>query len=327
MRGATVLITGGTGSFGKAFVKHILNFGYGVKKIIVLSRDELKQSEMAVEFNNDDRLRFFIGDVRDKDRLIRAFYGVDYVIHAAALKRIEVGEYNPGEFLKTNVLGTQNVVEAAITCGVKKCMLLSTDKACAPVNTYGKTKALAESLFVAGNSYSGMNLPRFSVVRYGNVLGSRGSVIHLFKEQAKTGTIKITDLGMTRFWITLDSAVQFVLDCLCVMKGGEIFVPKLPSMRVMDLAMAIAPNTKTEVIGVRPGEKIHEYMINKDESRHALDDMSRYIIYPEYQFWGQTAYSGVPVPEGFEYCSHLNDVWLSVKELKEVVSKDKGFVV
>ena len=311
----TYLITGGTGSLGRKLTRELLN--RDTRKIIIYSRDELKQFEMAQEFK-DDRLRFFIGDVRDAGRLYRAFDGVDRVIHAAALKQVPACEYNPFEAVKTNVLGTQNVIEAAIDRGVKKVMGVSTDKACAPSNAYGKSKALAEALFVAGNSYSGGKATRFSVVRYGNVVGSRGSVIPFFKGLAHTGKLPITHPGMTRFWITLDEAVKFVFNCLNCMDGGEVFVPKIPSMRIVDLAEAICPGYEQEIIGIRPGEKLHELLLTKDEARRTIDN-GCYIIQPEFPWWTEEKREGKKVPEGFEYWSGTNDRWLSVEELRRLI--------
>lgn len=274
---------------------------------------------MKQEFD-DKRLRFFIGDVRDQERLHRAFDGVDIVIHAAAMKHVDACEYNPFEAVKTNIHGAQNVIEAAIDCGVEKVIALSTDKACAPVNLYGATKLASDKLFVAANSYVGDKPTRFAVVRYGNVVGSRGSVVPFFKKVKETGVLPITDERMTRFWITLDQGVQFVLDNLERMHGGEIFVPKIPSMNIMDLAKAIAPECKTEIVGIRPGEKLHEAMIMEDDARHTLEYDSYYVIQPEFPFWSkQFADGGKELPEGFEYTSDKNDEWLKVEELKKLV--------
>lgn len=313
-----ILITGGTGSFGKKFTKKALELG--VKKVIIFSRDELKQYEMKQEFNNDKRLRFFIGDVRDQNRLHRAFDGVDIVIHAAAMKHVDACEYNPFEAVKTNIHGAQNIIEAAIDCGVEKVIALSTDKACAPVNLYGATKLASDKLFVAANSYVGDKPTRFAVVRYGNVVGSRGSVVPFFKKIKDTGVVPITDERMTRFWITLEQGVQFVLDNLERMHGGEIFVPKIPSMNIMDLAKAIAPECKTKVVGIRPGEKLHEAMIMEDDARHTLEHDTYYVIQPEFPFWSkQFADGGKELPEGFEYTSDKNEKWLTGEELRELV--------
>lgn len=314
MRGRTILVTGGTGSFGKAFVRKVLPMK--PEKLIIFSRDELKQYEMAQEFK-DERLRFFIGDVRDKPRLDRAFDGVDYVVHAAALKQIPTAEYNPYECIKTNVLGAQNVIEAALDQGVVKVVALSTDKACNPINLYGATKLCSDKLFVAGNSYSGDNITRFSVVRYGNVVGSRGSVIPFFK--SINGTLPITDPRMTRFWITLDQGVELVLLAFDEMRGGEIFVPKIPSMKVTDLAEAIAPGRQTKIVGIRPGEKLHELMIPEDDARRTLDMGKYYIIQPEFPWWTNEVREGKALPEGFSYSSDKNTEWLSVEELREII--------
>lgn len=313
----TILVTGGTGSFGKKFIKKALE--QDVKKVIVFSRDELKQYEMKQEFT-DPRVRFFIGDVRDKERLVRAFDGVDIVIHAAAMKHVDACEYNPFEAVKTNIHGAQNIIEAAIDRGVEKVIALSTDKACSPVNLYGATKLASDKLFVAGNSYAGEKKTSFSVVRYGNVVGSRGSVVPFFQKIKETGTVPVTDERMTRFWITLDQGVQFVLDNLERMHGGEIFVPKIPSMRVMDLAKAIAPECNIEIVGIRPGEKLHEAMIMEDDSRQTVEFDDYYIIQPEFPWWSKSfAEGGKPLAEGFAYTSDNNEDWYSVNKLKEVI--------
>ncbi|MFI2130118.1 UDP-N-acetylglucosamine 4,6-dehydratase (inverting) [Lysinibacillus fusiformis] len=316
LKNKTVLITGGTGSFGKKFIHKALTLD--VKKIVVFSRDELKQYEMKKEFD-DERLRFFIGDVRDKDRLYRAFNGVDIVIHAAAMKHVDACEYNPFEAVKTNIHGAQNIIEAAIDCGVEKVIALSTDKACSPVNLYGATKLASDKLFVSANAYVGDKKTSFSVVRYGNVAGSRGSVVPFFKKIKKTGTLPVTDERMTRFWITLDQGVQFVLDNLERMHGGEIFVPKIPSMRVIDLAKAIAPECKIEIVGIRPGEKLHEAMIMEDDARHTVEFDTYYIIQPEFPWWSKRfVEGGNELPEGFAYTSDKNMEWLTVEELLEL---------
>ncbi len=317
--GKVVLVTGGTGSFGKKFVKKILE--YDIKKVIVFSRDELKQYEMAQEFK-DPRIRFFIGDVRDKDRLYRAFDGVDIVVHAAAMKQVPACEYNPFEAIKTNIYGAQNVIEAAIDRGVRRVIALSTDKACSPVNLYGATKLASDKLFVAANSYVGGKETRFSVVRYGNVAGSRGSVVPFFKKIRHTGKLPITDERMTRFWITLDQGVQFVIDSLRRMRGGEIFVPKIPSMRVLDLAVAIAPECEIEIVGIRPGEKLHEAMISEDDARHTLEFDTYYVIQPEFPWWSKEGLEGgKPLPEGFKYTSDTNTQWLTVEQLRKLVEE------
>jgi len=319
MNDKVVLVTGGTGSFGKKFIRKALTLG--VKKIIVFSRDELKQYEMKQEFK-DERIRFFIGDVRDKDRLYRAFDGVDIVIHAAAMKHVDACEYNPFEAIKTNIHGAQNIVEAAIDRGVEKVIALSTDKACSPVNLYGATKLASDKLFVAANAYVGEKKTKFAVVRYGNVVGSRGSVVPFFQKIKHTGRVPITDDRMTRFWITLDQGVQFVLDNLERMKGGEIFVPKIPSMNIMDLAKAIAPECEIDLIGIRPGEKLHEAMIMEDDARHTVEYDTYYTILPELSWWEKENNSeGKSLPDGFAYTSDNNTEWLTVEELKQLVEE------
>ena len=311
MNSKTVLITGGTGSFGKHFINTVLKMN--PKKVIVFSRDELKQFEMSKTLP-DDRVVFFVGDVRDRERLYRAFTDVDYVVHAAALKQIPSCEYNPFEAIKTNILGAQNVIEAAIDRGVKKVVALSTDKAANPINLYGATKLCSDKLFVAGNAYSGGKGTRFSVVRYGNVVGSRGSVIPFFKSISKSGRIPITDTRMTRFWITLDGAVELVFRAFDKMHGGEIFVPKIPSMKITDLAEAVAPDCKMDVVGIRPGEKLHELMIPEDDARRTLDMGDYFIIQPEFNWW-QGKHEGETLPDGYVYSSDNNTQWLSVEEL------------
>ena len=316
-RDKTVLITGGTGSFGKAFVRLVLEKNF--RKIIVFSRDELKQYEMRQEIP-DERLQFFIGDVRDKERLMRAFDGVDWVIHAAALKQIPSCEYNPFEAIKTNILGAYNIIEAAIDRGVKRVIALSTDKAVNPINLYGATKLCSDKLFVSGNSYTGSKITKFSVVRYGNVVGSRGSVIPFFEKCANTGKIPITDVRMTRFWITLKKGVRLVLGALNEMKGGEIYVPKIPSMKLVDLAMAIAPDCELEIVGIRPGEKVHEVMITEDDARTTLEYDTHYIIYPVFHWWRHgNGNGGKKVPDNFRYSSDLNTEWLSIENLRELL--------
>lgn len=322
LKDKVVLVTGGTGSFGKKFTKKALELD--AKKVIIFSRDELKQYEMKQEFQ-DSRLRFFIGDVRDQERLHRAFDGVDIVIHAAAMKHVDACEYNPFEAVKTNINGAQNIIEAAIDRGVEKVIALSTDKACAPVNLYGATKLASDKLFVAANSYVGKKTTQFAVVRYGNVVGSRGSVVPFFRRIKETGVVPITDERMTRFWITLDQGVQFVLDNLARMHGGEIFVPKIPSMNIMDLAKAIAPECKTEIIGIRPGEKLHEAMIMEDDARHTLEYDTYYVIQPEFPFWSNKfADGGKELPVGFEYTSDKNDEWLKIEDLRGLVTGDEN---
>jgi len=315
----SILITGGTGSFGRKFVEIVLS-RFKPKRLIILSRDELKQFEMQQTFSQKKYpcLRYFVGDVRDKDRLYRAFHGVDYVVHAAALKQVPAAEYNPFEAVQTNIIGTQNVIDAAIDNGVQQLIALSTDKAVSPVNLYGATKLCLEKLVVAGNSYAGGGT-KFSVVRYGNVVGSRGSVVPLFLKQRETGIVTVTDERMTRFWITLEQGVNFVLHCLEIMHGGEVFVPNIPSMRIADLAKAICPECVLEYIGIRPGEKIHEVLISRDEARSTLDLGKFYIIKPSFSFWSTGNWSqGRPVPEDWEYASNTNEHWLEVKELQEL---------
>ena len=322
LNGKTVLITGGTGSFGRKFVEIILK-KYKVEKLIIFSRDELKQAEMRSEFGQDARMRFFIGDIRDQNRLYRAFDQVDIVIHAAALKRVPECEYNPFEAIKTNILGAENIINAAIDRGVKRIIALSTDKAANPVNLYGATKLCSDKLFIAGNSYVGKKDTRFSVVRYGNVMASRGSVIPFFQQQKRAGIIPITDPRMTRFWITLEQGVGMVLTALQKMEGGEIFVPKIPSMKITDLAKAIAPDCKHEVIGIRPGEKLHEVLITKADARHTLDFNDFYIILPEYNWWNATNHrEGKSINVDFEYSSDQNEQWLSIEEMQKMIIKN-----
>jgi UDP-N-acetylglucosamine 4,6-dehydratase len=314
-----ILVTGGTGSFGKMFAKMVLK-EYNPKSIRIFSRGEFLQWEMQKEFQ-DERLRFFIGDIRDQSRLSRAMNDVDIVVHAAALKQVPACEYNPIEAVKTNVDGASNIVNAAIDNEVKKVVALSTDKAVHPVNLYGATKMVAEKLIVQGNSYSGERETRFACVRYGNVIGSRGSVIPLFKEQRKTGTITITDDRMTRFWITLEQGVRLVTQCVEEMHGGEIFIPKIPSMKITDLARALAPECNIEYIGIRPGEKLHELLITEDEARHTLEMNDYYIIEPEIKFWRSNhPRNGERMPEGFRYASNTNEQWLGIDDLKDIVS-------
>ncbi|MBI4061175.1 MAG: UDP-N-acetylglucosamine 4,6-dehydratase (inverting) [Elusimicrobia bacterium] len=319
----SILVTGGTGSFGKRFVETVLR-DTKVSKVVVFSRDELKQSEMAPNFR-DPRLRFLLGDVRDLQRLQRAFHGIDYVVHAAALKQVPALEYNPFEAVLTNIVGGQNVINAALDQGVTRVVALSTDKAANPTNLYGATKLCAEKLFVAGNSYASGRNTRFSVVRYGNVVGSRGSVIPLYLEKKKSGVLPVTDERMTRFWITLDSGVDLVLKALAEMHGGEIFVPKIASMKLMDLAKAIGPDCKIKLIGIRPGEKIHEVLLTEDEAPHSRDIGDCYVIEPAFPWWSpEHRKDGVPLPEGFRYSSETNDRWLSPRELKDMMGDAKN---
>jgi UDP-N-acetylglucosamine 4,6-dehydratase len=321
LQGKTVLITGGTGSFGSKLVEVLLGHHYPAV-IRVYSRDELKQSELRRRFaDHEDRMRYFIGDVRDLPRLTRAMRGVDVVVHAAALKQVAACEYNPFEAVQTNILGAENVVSAAIENGVPATISLSSDKAVNPVNLYGATKLCAEKIITQGNAYSGESVARFASVRYGNVVGSRGSVIPLFKAQAKTGVLTITDERMTRFWITLEQAVDFVLDSLGRMGGGEIFVPRIPSMRVMEIAEALAPDAKHRLIGIRPGEKLHEVLLTEDEGRHTLETNNGFVILPEHFTWPlRGVENGRSLPAAFHYSSDQNDHWLDVAQLREMAS-------
>ncbi|HDH01190.1 MAG TPA: UDP-N-acetylglucosamine 4,6-dehydratase (inverting) [Nitrospirae bacterium] len=322
LNGKTVLITGGTGSFGKKCTETILK-KYKPKKLIIFSRDELKQFEMEQVFSHKKYpcIRYFIGDVRDKERLHRAFHGVDYVIHAAALKQVPAAEYNPFEAVKTNIMGAQNIIDVAIDQGVKKLVALSTDKAANPINLYGATKLCSDKLFVAGNAYVGKDQTTFCVVRYGNVVGSRGSVVPFFIDRKKSGTLPITDSRMTRFWITLEQGVDFVLECLKNMVGGELYVPKIPSMNIMDLATAIAPKCKTEIVGIRPGEKLHEVMITKDDARNTIEFDNYYVIKPEFRYFSRRFKNkgGKDVDQDFEYNSEANSWWLTIKELQKMI--------
>lgn len=324
LNGKTILITGGTGSFGKKCTETILK-RYKPKRLIIYSRDELKQFEMAQQFPDTQYpcMRYFIGDVRDRDRLTRAFNNVDFVIHAAALKQVPAAEYNPFEAIKTNILGAQNIIEVAIDRGVKRVLALSTDKAANPINLYGATKLCSDKLFIAGNSYVGQDETIFSVVRYGNVAGSRGSVIPFFLKLRETGVLPITDPRMTRFWITLEQGVDFVLFCLERMVGGELFVPKLPSMNIMTLAKVIAPECKTDIVGIRPGEKIHELMITRDDARQTLEFDKYYMAQPVFHYWKRryNGSDGRPVAEDFEYNSGTNPWQLSEDEMKEIIEK------
>ena len=317
--GKSILITGGTGSLGKALTKYLLESSK-VRRIAVLSRDELKQSSMRIEFSNDERLRWFLGDIRDIERLKRAFHDVDYVIHTAALKQVDTGEYNPMEFIKTNVLGSQNVIDAAISAGVKRIVALSTDKASSPINLYGATKLTADKLFIAANNYGFKYGTTCSVVRYGNVMGSRGSVIPYFKDLADQGkSLPITDLRMTRFWISLEQAVKFVIDSLEMMEGGELYVPRIPSMKIIDLARAVSPKSTLEEIGMRPGEKLHEEMISSDDSRRTIILKDRFVVTPVVAEWGYNAPKGAPMPEGTAYRSDTNEQWMSESDIKKFI--------
>ncbi len=316
-----VLITGGTGSFGRKFVDVMLK-EYKPKKLIIFSRDELKQHEMRMAGYDQSNLRYFIGDVRDVDRLRLAMHGVNIVVHTAALKQVPACEYNPIEAIMTNIIGARNIIQAALEAEVEKVIALSTDKAVNPINLYGATKLCAEKLFVQSNAYSGVKRTRFACVRYGNVVGSRGSVIPLFLRQRRNGKITITDPRMTRFWITLEQGVRFVIRCIEQMHGGEIFVPKIPSMSIMDLAQAIAPDCEVEYIGIRPGEKIHEVLISEDEARHTLELEDMFIIQPLHPWWSIENWAQArPLPEGFKYSSDTNTRWLSVEELRNLIEE------
>ncbi len=316
-----VLVTGATGSFGKKFVEVMLQ-DYHPRRLIIYSRDELKQHEMRMSGFDHPSLRYFIGDVRDVDRLRRAMNGVDVVVHAAALKQVPACEYNPIEAIMTNVMGARNVIDAALDTGVRKVMALSTDKAVNPINLYGATKLCAEKLFVQSNAYAGGTGTRFSCVRYGNVVGSRGSVIPLFLEQRRNGKVTVTDRRMTRFWITLEQGVRFVIRCIEQMQGGEVFVPKIPSTNIMDLVEAVAPGCEVEYIGIRPGEKLHEVLISEDEARHTLELDDMFVIQPVHPWWFSGNWSGgKPLPDGFRYTSDTNTQWLSVDDLRALVKE------
>lgn len=320
--GSSVLITGGTGSLGKALVRHLFTHEK-VRRIAIFSRDELKQHHMRNEFNNDSRLRWFLGDIRDIERLKRALHNVDFVFHAAALKQVDTGEYNPMEFIKTNVLGSQNVIDACIETGVKRVVALSTDKASSPINLYGATKLTADKLFIAANNYSYSYGTTFSVVRYGNVMGSRGSVIPFFKQLADEGApLPITDLRMTRFWISIEQAVSFVVDSLKMMRGGELYVPRIPSMKIIDLAKAVAPDAKLEEVGMRPGEKLHEEMISADDSRRTIILDNRFVVTPVVAEWGYEAPNGKLMQEGHAYRSDTNDMWMTEEDIKNFIAKN-----
>jgi UDP-N-acetylglucosamine 4,6-dehydratase len=316
-----VLITGGTGSFGKKCIK-ILLAEKQPRKIIVFSRDELKQHEMRVAGYDHPSLRYFIGDVRDRERLVRAMHGVDIVVHAAALKQVPACEYNPMEAVKTNIIGTSNVLEAALDAGVSKVLALSTDKAVSPANLYGGTKLVAEKLVIQSNAYAAGTSTRYSCVRYGNVVGSRGSVVPLFLKQRKSGRITITDDRMTRFWLSLEQGVHFVINCIEQMEGGEVFVPKIPSTKVIDLARAIAPGAQIDIIGIRPGEKLHEDLLSADEARHTIELERMYVVQPAEAIWFGYSWKdkGKPVPEGFSYTSDSNTEWLDVEGIKKYIA-------
>jgi UDP-N-acetylglucosamine 4,6-dehydratase len=314
--GSSILITGGTGSFGKAFLSEVLA-NHNPARIAIYSRDELKQYEMKQTHGDDPRIRFFIGDIRDRERLEMAMHGVDYVVHAAALKQVDTAEYNPMEYVKTNILGSENVMVASINAGVKKVVALSTDKASSPINLYGATKLTADKLFISGNHYSYARGTRFAVVRYGNVMGSRGSVIPFFRQLAEAGRpLPITDLRMTRFWITLPQAVAFVIESFHSMDGGELYVPRIPSMRVTDLARAIAPEAEMFETGMRPGEKLHEEMISVEDARRTIAQEHRYIVGPTLAEWTYKIPIGHLVNEDFSYTSDTNDLWLGIEDLR-----------
>jgi len=320
---SSILVTGGTGSFGKAFISELLE-NHDPRRIVIYSRDELKQYECRQMFADDPRLRWFLGDIRDLPRLNRAMHGVDYVVHAAALKQVDTAEYNPYEFVKTNIIGSQNVIEACIDAGVRKVVALSTDKASSPINLYGATKLTADKLFITGNHYAAAYPTRFSVVRYGNVMGSRGSVIPFFRRLGEAGeSLPITDLRMTRFFITLPQAVKFVLDSFEMMQGGELYVPRIPSMKITDLAQAIVPGAAMHNSGLRPGEKLHEEMISAEEGRRTLRIGDRYVLQPDLASWGyRPPADGTPVADGFHYTSDTNDQWFSLAEITKILETD-----
>lgn len=327
LQGKTILLTGGTGSFGQRLTK-ILVEHFSFKALRIFSRDELKQHDMSRQFT-DDRIRYLIGDVRDANRVERAVQGVDLIIHAAAMKQVPTCEYNPFEAVRTNVMGAQNIIDASIDQHVQQIMALSTDKAVNPINLYGATKLCAERIFVQGNSYVGAGPTRMSCVRYGNVLGSRGSVVPVFENQRSQGQVTVTDKRMTRFWLTLDQAAWFVLRCLTLTRGGEIFVPKIPSIGILDLVKAMAPECSVKYIGLRPGEKLHEVLLTEDESRHAMEYDDLFAVLPEYQSWKGRAREGAAgkrrsLPEGFRYSSENNTQWLSVPELRNLLVQN-GF--
>jgi UDP-N-acetylglucosamine 4,6-dehydratase len=331
MNGRSIMVTGGTGSFGRSFIRRLLDHAEP-KRVVIFSRDELKQYEMDAEFASHpqrDCLRFFIGDVRDRQRLEMALRGIEYVVHAAALKQVPTAEYNPFECIHTNVLGAENVVQAALRCGVLKVAALSTDKAASPANLYGASKLASDKIFVAANNMAGSDGTRFSVVRYGNVVGSRGSVVPLFQRliDSKAAVLPITDPRMTRFWITLTQGVDFVLSSLAMMQGGEVFVPKIPSMNMVDLAKAMAPDLPHQVIGIRPGEKLHEVMITEDDSRNTINLSDRYIIEPAFKYWSRTPYmnrGASAVPENFRYASDNNKEWLDADGLRALIAASDG---
>ena len=317
-----ILVTGGTGSFGQKFTEIVLK-EHNPKSVRIFDHDELSEVEMERKFN-DSRLRFFIGDVRDKNRLYRAMNGVDVVVHAAAVKHVPVCEYNPIEAVRTNIEGAINVIDAAIDNSVEKVMVISTDKAVHPINLYGATKMVAEKLFIQGNSYTGGRKTIFSCARYGNVVGSSGSVVPLFEEQKKKGEITITDERMTRFWITLEEGIRFVINCIEGMKGGEVFIPKIYSMKITDLAEVIAPEAKRKIIGIRPGEKLDEVLLTEEEAKHTKEFDNFFVIEPEYPFWGKDNFQdGKLLPDGFRYTSKTNDQWINKEKMREILKDFK----
>lgn len=322
--GKSVLVTGATGSFGKRFVKTILE-KHNVNRLVVFSRDELKQFEMQMHLQSP-KLRYFLGDVRDKERLYRAFDGVQVVIHAAAMKQVPASEYNPMEAIKTNILGAENVIDVCIDQEVERVIALSTDKAANPANLYGATKLCSDKLFIAANGLSGKHRTHFSVVRYGNVIGSRGSVIPFFLQKRKEGVLPITDPRMTRFWITLEQGIEFVISCLDRMRGGEMFIPKIPSMNIMDVAKTVAPECQTNIIGIRPGEKLHEIMITPDDSINTAEFSDHYVIQPAAEWWSKKQYAeetgAKPVKEGFQYSSDNNTEWMSCELLTSLLQQE-----
>jgi len=321
LENATILITGGTGSFGNRFTEIVLK-DYNPKAVRIFSRGELLQHQMREKFNNDSRLRFFIGDVRDRERIYRAMNGVDIMVHAAALKQVPTCEYNPIEAIRTNIDGTINVVDAAIDNRVEKAIAISSDKAVQPINLYGATKLVMERLFTQANVYTSGRKTMFSCVRYGNVVGSRGSVIPVFLEQAKNGVITITDDQMTRFWITLEQGVHFVIECIERMQGGEVFIPKIPSMKIVDLAQVVAPDARREVIGIRPAEKVNEILLTEEESGHSKEFDDYFVIEPEFPFWGRDNQRGAKhLPDGFRYTSNSNSWWLTKRELQGMIKE------
>lgn len=321
LKDSSVLITGGTGSLGKVLTRHLLE-NTEARRIAIFSRDELKQYDMKKEFGSDPRLRFFLGDVRDLGRLNIALHNVDFVVHAAALKQVDTGEYNPMEFVKTNVLGSQNLIDAALACGVKKIVALSTDKASSPINLYGATKLTADKLFIAANNYTYDRGTIFSVVRYGNVIGSRGSVIPLFKDLAKNGkVISVTDFRMTRFWISMQEAVDFICDSFGMMKGGELYIPRIPSMKIIDLAKAITSSANLVETGIRPGEKLHEEMISEEDSRRTIISGNRFTVMPVYAEWGYSQPKGTLMIENSAYRSDTNDLWVTEDQIFQIINK------